>query len=96
MASTACTATIGLWYKFLSSKLNQGTFADWRQLFKLQKEAAELVERNEACIVFRKLDLDNLVVVTSLDASFAKEEGKKSQCGFVSMITEMKNVHCVT
>jgi hypothetical protein len=40
--------------------------------------------------VFHKLDLDNLVVVTSFGASFAKEEGQKSQCGFVSMMTENK------
>ena len=49
-----------------------------------------LVERNEACIVFRQVNLDKLVVVASLDASFAKEEGMKSQCGFVSLITEDK------
>ena len=40
--------------------------------------------------MFRKLDMDNLVVVTSLDASFSKEEGMKSQCGFISVITENK------
>jgi hypothetical protein len=32
--------------------------------------------------------LNKIIVVTSLDASFAKEEGMKSQCGFISMITE--------
>ena len=40
--------------------------------------------------MFRKLDMDNLLVVTSLDASFSKEEGMKSQCGFISVITEKK------
>jgi hypothetical protein len=30
------------------------------------------------------------MVVTSLDASFSKEVGMKSQCGFISMITENK------
>jgi hypothetical protein len=43
--------------------------------------------------VFRKLNLSKLIVVTSLDASFAKEEGMKSQCGFISMITEDKILH---
>ena len=56
----------------------------------LQKEAMELVAKNEACIVFRKLDVNKLIVVTSLDASFAKEEGMKSQCGFISVVTEEK------
>jgi hypothetical protein len=77
----------------LSSKLNQATFKDWNQLYKLQLEAKDLVEKGEAKIVFRKVDLDKLVVVTSLDASFAKEEGMKSQCGFISVITESDIVH---
>jgi len=72
----------------LSSKLNQATMDDWNKLYLLQKEAKELVEQGKARIVFRKLDLDKLIVVTSLDASFAKEEGMKSQCGFISVITE--------
>ena len=72
----------------LSSKLNQATHKDWNQLYKLQVEAKELVANGEAKIVFRKVDLDKLVVVTSLDASFAKEEGMKSQRGFISVITE--------
>ena len=57
-------------------------------MYKLQLEAKDLVDKGEAKIVFRKVDLDKLVVVTSLDASFAKEEGMKSQCGFISVITE--------
>ena len=72
----------------LSSKLNQATFKDWNQVYKLQLEAKGLFDKGEAKIVFRKVDLDKLVVVTSLDASFAKEEGMKSQCGFISVITE--------
>ncbi len=38
--------------------------------------------------MFHRLDTDNLVVVTSLGASFSKEVGMKSQCGFISIITE--------
>jgi hypothetical protein len=73
---------------YLTSKNNQATIGDWKQLYKLQTEALDLVSKNEACIVFRKLDMDNLLIVTSLDASFSKEEGMKSQCGFISVITE--------
>ena len=72
----------------LSSKINQAAMLDWRRLYTLQKEAKELVRNGQARIVFRKLSLDKAVVVTSLDASFAKEPGLKSQSGFVSMITE--------
>jgi hypothetical protein len=90
MAREACFTTIGVWSRctLLASKLNQATFKDWNQLYKLQLAAKDLVEKGEAKIVFRKVDLDKLVVVTSLDASFAKEEGMKSQCGFISVITE--------
>ena len=38
-------------------------------------------------MVFRKLDLTKLMVVTPFDASYAKEMGMKSQAGFMSMIT---------
>jgi hypothetical protein len=72
---------------FLSSKLNQATVDDLRKLNLLIDESKELLSKGEGKITFRKLDLDNLVVVTSLDASFAKEPGMKSQCGFISMIT---------
>ena len=75
---------------YLSSKMTAATVFDWRRLYVLQKEAMELVAKNEACIVFRKLDVNKLIVVTSLDASFAKEEGMKSQCGFISVVTEEK------
>ncbi len=75
---------------YLRSKNNQATVGDWKLLYKLQTEALDLVSKNEACIVFHKLDIDNLVVVTSLDASFTKEVGMKSQCGFISMITGNK------
>jgi hypothetical protein len=72
---------------YLSSKLNQATVDDLRKLNLLIDESKELLSKGEGKITFRKLDLDNLVVVTSLDASFAKEPGMKSQCGFISMIT---------
>jgi hypothetical protein len=49
----------------LSSKLNQATMDDWNKLYLLQKEAKELVEQGKAKIVFRKLDVDKLTVVTS-------------------------------
>ena len=75
---------------YLSSKMTAATVFDWRRLYVLQKEAMELVAKNEACIVFRKLDVNKLIVVTSLDASFAKEEGMKSLCGFISVVTEEK------
>jgi hypothetical protein len=76
---------------YLSSKLNQATVDDLRKLNLLIDESKELLSKGEGKITFRKLDLDNLVVVTSLDASFAKEPGMKSQCGFISMITT-KNI----
>ena len=72
---------------FLSSKLNQATVDDLRKLNLLIDEAKDLQSKGEGKLTFRKLNLDDLVVVTSLDASFAKEAGMKSQCGFISVMT---------
>ncbi len=45
--------------------------------FRLQTEALEFVKRNEACIVFRKLDFDLVV------CSFANLAGKLTSHAYV-------------
>ena len=37
--------------------------------------------------MFRPLDLENLTILTIMDASFANEEGSKSQMGFLNLMT---------
>jgi hypothetical protein len=39
---------------------------------------------------FSPFDLKDMTVVTVMDASFGNEEGKKSQCGFLNLVTEKK------
>jgi hypothetical protein len=41
----------------------------------------------------RKLDLERLVCLTYFDASFAQEEGMKSQCGMFSLLTDQDVVN---
>ena len=48
----------------------------------------ELKELNRAKITLRPIKLDKAMVVTLMDASFAQEEGRKSQMGFFNVLTE--------
>ena len=49
-------------------------------------EARNIIASGSGVITFYPIELEKMVVVTSLDASFAKEEGMKSQSGFISMV----------
>ena len=66
--------------------MTAATVLDLKKLHGLIVEAKDILARGGGKITFRKIDLSKIMVVTSLDASFAKEEGLKSQSGFCSMI----------
>ena len=44
----------------------------------------------DARFIIRPVDMENLLVMTSFDASFAEEVGMKSQAGFDSYLTSTK------
>lgn len=50
----------------------------------------ELDRIGQASILFRPVDIENMVVVTYMDASYMKEIGMKSQSGFVAIATASK------
>ena len=61
--------------------------ADLKELRKLIKEVKAENEQGLCQLEFHKNDLERLVLVTYLDASYAKEPGSKSQAGFVTIAT---------
>jgi hypothetical protein len=75
---------------FLASKVTEATVSDMKHLNSIVKEAKSADAQGQALIRFTPLDLDNLLVVTPFDASFAKEEGMKSQSGFMSLLTDRR------
>jgi hypothetical protein len=64
---------------YLASRVTTCTVADLRKQSTAIKEAKKLVSTGDATLKFRSIDLEAPLVVTFLDASFAKEEGMKSQ-----------------
>jgi len=74
------------------SALAQGgdgkTVTHVRALNELVKRLQTLKIDGGACLRLHPLDLGKAQVVTVMDASFANEEGKKSQCGFINLITQ--------
>ena len=61
------------------------------------KALNDVVERlqglgERAVLRLRTLDLDDLLVMTVMDASFGNEEGKKSQMGYMNILTTKKVV----
>ena len=67
-----------------------------------QKAVSELIDRvhelyrqGTAKIATRPFPLDSLVVLTVVDASFAKEVGMKSQMGLLSLVADKGIIHGV-
>ena len=63
------------------------TAGDVTKLNALIKKVKEITANGGGRLTFRALDLNDLVVATPFDASFAKEADMKSQCGFMSFLT---------
>ena len=63
------------------------TYEDVKFLNNIIRKLQIMVEKGDARLKFRKLDLSDLQVVTPFDASFAREPGMKSQLGFMNLIT---------
>ena len=74
---------------FLATRVTTATVGDQKKLHGLVVEAKNIIQEGGGKIRFYKIDMDKLAVVTSLDASFAKEEGLKSQAGFCSMLCSL-------
>jgi hypothetical protein len=68
---------------YLATRVTNANMGDMKNLDALVKQAKELVSTPQGKITFRAIDLDRLVVVIRLRASFAKEEGMKSQAGLL-------------
>ena len=75
---------------YLASQVENPTQEDAKRLHLLIKEAKFLNEQKEARIVFPAVDLERGLVITSFDASYAKEPGMKSQGGFVTFISDQR------
>ena len=62
------------------------------ELRKLVKRLKVLKDRGRARLYVRKLDLSSLACLTYFDASFAQEEGFKSQGGMFTVLTDVRVV----
>ena len=72
----------------LATRVKQPTQEDARLLHLLINEAKWLADQGLVKLTYRKIDLQKIVVVTNFDASFGKEEGMKSQSGFITYVTD--------
>ena len=64
-----------------------------KELDKLVQRLKMLKNSGGARLNLRKLNLERLVCLTYFDASFAQEEGMKSQCGMFSLLTDQDVVN---
>ena len=67
-----------------TNKVGEATVNRAKELDKLVQRLKMLKSSGGARLNLRKLDLERLVCLTYFDASFAQEEGMKSQCGMFS------------
>ena len=75
-----------------ANKIGEVTTHHAKELDKLVQRVKDIRSRGGARLYIRKLDLQNLVCLTYFDASFAQEEGMKSQCGMFSVLTDQEVV----
>lgn len=73
-------------------KVGEVTVHHATELHNLVKRLNVLKDRGRARLYVRKLDLPSLVCPTYFDASFAQEEGFKSQGGMFTVLTDAKVV----
>ncbi len=64
-----------------------------RALADMQGCLLQLRQRGRAQLHLRKIKVDDIVALTVVDASFAGEEGLKSQCGFFNLLADRKVNH---
>ena len=76
-----------------TNKVGEVTVNHAKELDKLVQRLKMLKSSGGARLNLRKLDLERLVCLTYFDASFAQEEGMKSQCGMFSLLTDQDVVN---
>jgi hypothetical protein len=59
-----------------------------KQLNGVVQALRKLSETGKAKVILPKINIEQITVMTALDASFAKEPGMKSQAGFMSFLTD--------
>jgi hypothetical protein len=74
----------------LTSEVNSATWATVRKLNALIDLAQKAIEEKESKLHFKKLDETSLRVVTCFDASYAQEEGGRSQSAFITVLTDQR------
>ena len=75
-----------------TNKVGEVTVHHATEMRKLVKRLKVLKDRGRARLYVRKLDLSSLACLTYFDASFAQEEGFKSQGGMFTVLTDVKVV----
>eukprot|EP00971_Amphidinium_carterae_P335930 6472029-Amphidinium_carterae.1 len=72
----------------LASRVNEATVKDQKMLNQVVTELREMAEQQELRVIYKPVDEATSCMVTAHDASFACEEGGKSQAGFVTGLSD--------
>jgi len=84
---------LGYGISYLASMVEDPSDEDKKKLHLLVKEAKFLNEQGHAKIKYPPVDIQNCIIVTSFDASFAKEAEMKSQSGFLTFVSDQRIKH---